>query len=69
MTTVTISDDTHRKLEKLKEEREAQSFDELLEQIAEEELKVPDAEEMFGSANIEDKEKVRDRKDRIDRYE
>jgi predicted CopG family antitoxin len=69
MTTVTISGDTHRKLKKLKEKLSADSFDSMLEDIANEKLEVPSTDEMFGSAEIKDKEKIRDRNDRTDRYE
>lgn len=68
MTTVTITDETHRKLERLKEERDAKSFDQLLNDLADEELEIPSTEEMFGSMKVKDKDKVRDRNDRIDRY-
>lgn len=68
-TTLTVSSETHRKLKMLKKDREASSFDELLEDIAEEELDVPSTEEMFGSMEIKDREKIRDRNDRVDRYE
>lgn len=66
MTTVTISDDTHRKLKKLKEERDADSFDSLLREIAEEELEVP--ESMFGALKGIKEGEIRDHNDRIDRY-
>jgi len=67
MTTVTISNETHRKLKKLKEERSADSFDDLLNQIADEELQIP--EDMMGALEgIKDGE-IRDREDRIDRYD
>lgn len=69
MTTVTIDEKTHRKLKKLKQDRGAGSFDELLNDLAEKELEVPSAEEMFGSMNIEDKEEVRENRDRNDRYD
>ncbi|QGA81048.1 antitoxin VapB family protein [Candidatus Nanohalobium constans] len=69
MTTVTISEDTHRKLKKLKEKEKISSFDELLDNIAEEKLDIPSSEEMFGSMEIEDKEEIRDHDDRADRYE
>lgn len=68
MTTVTIDDKTHRKLKRLKEERNANSFDELLSQIAQEKLDIPSTEEMFGSAEVKDRQKIRDRNDRINRY-
>lgn len=69
MTTITVSGKTHRKLKQLKQKRDADSFDILLEEIAEEELEIPSKEEMFGSMEIDDKQDIRDRKDRIDRYE
>lgn len=69
MTTVTISEDTHRKLKKLKDKESASSFDELLDSIADKELDVPSSEEMFGSMEIKDKENIRDHNDRVDRYD
>jgi len=69
MTTVTISDDTHRKLKKLKEERKAESFDILLKELAEEKLEIPDTEEMFGSLAGISKGEIRDHENRTDRYE
>ncbi|MFB6180558.1 MAG: hypothetical protein ABEJ93_01645 [Candidatus Nanohalobium sp.] len=68
MTTVTISSETHRKLKRLKKEKGTDSFDRLLDELAEEELEVPSVDEMFGSGKVGDKE-IRDRDDRIDRYE
>ena len=67
MTTVTINNETHRKLKKLKELRGASSFNELLETIAEEELQVPSSKELFGSSELKDSEKVREHKDRSER--
>lgn len=67
MTTVTISGETHRKLKELKKEREADSFNELLEEIADKELEVPDS--MFGAVKGMKKGDIRDRNDRIDRYD
>lgn len=64
MTTVTIRSDTHRKLKKLKSKKNSGSFDELLREIAEKELEAPNIDEMFGSMDIEDKENIRDSKDR-----
>lgn len=69
MTTLTISERTHRLVKKVKEKEGASSFDELLEKIAEERLEVPSSEEMFGSMEVEDKEDIRDRNDRVDRYD
>lgn len=69
MTTLTISERTHRLVKKMKEREDANSFDELLEKIAEERLEVPSSEEMFGSMEIENKEHIRDRNDRADRYD
>lgn len=69
MTTLTISERTHRLVKKVKEKEGASSFDELLEKIAEERLEVPSPEEMFGSMKIENKEHIRDRNDRADRYD
>lgn len=67
MTTVTINDETHRKLKKLKKLKGAASFNELLESIAEKELQVPSSEELFGSSELKDREKVREHKDRSER--
>lgn len=69
MTTVTVSKRTHRLLKQLKEKKGSSSFDEMFEEIAREKLEIPSAEEMFGSAEVEDKTEIRDREDRIDRYE
>jgi len=69
MTTVTIKNDTHRKLKNLKKKKGFRSFDEMLNHIAEEELNVPDIDEMFGSMTIEDRDKLREHKDRSDRYD
>lgn len=69
MTTVTISEDTHRKLKNLKEKLSAGSFDSMLEEIADEKLDLPSTEEMFGSAEIKNRDEIRERNDRIDRYE
>lgn len=69
MTTVTISEDTHRKLKNLKEKLSASSFDGMLEEIADEKLDLPSTEEMFGSAEIKNRDEIRERNDRIDRYE
>lgn len=69
MTTVTIDDETHKKLKKLKEKQSSKSFNELLNKIAEKELGIPDSEEMFGSMELKDKERVREHKDRSDRYD
>ena len=68
MTTVTVSRDTHRKLKKLKDMEGADSFDELLRQVSEEKLDIPSSEEMFGCADLQNKDDIRERKDRIDRY-
>ena len=69
MTTVTIDEETHKKLKKLKEKQSSKSFNELLNDIAEKELGIPDSDEMFGSMELKDKERVREHKDRADRYE
>jgi len=66
-TTVTVSDETHRLLKKLKEERGSSSFDVLLREVTERELDVPDS--LKGKAKLEvDKADVRERKDRSERY-
>lgn len=67
MTTVTIDDETHEKLERLKEKRGSKSFNQLLDDIAEKELDIPESEEMFGSMNLKNSEKVRQHKDRAER--
>ncbi|MFB6158137.1 MAG: hypothetical protein ABEJ95_00570 [Candidatus Nanohalobium sp.] len=69
MTTVTISESTHRMVKKLKKKEGASSFDELLKEIAKERMGTPSSEEMFGSMEIEDREEIRDRNDRADRYD
>ena len=69
MTTITIDENVHRKLKKLKKREGANSFNELVNDITDEKLDIPSSEEMFGSATIEDKEEIRDRKDRADRYD
>ena len=69
MTTVTIDEETHKKLKKLKEKQSSKSFNELLNDIAEKELEIPDSDEMFGSMHLKDKERVREHKDRADRYD
>lgn len=69
MTTVTIEESTLRKLKKLKKEKDAGSYDELLNELADEELEIPSADEMFGSMNIGNKEDVREHSDRADRYD
>ncbi|MFB6245834.1 MAG: hypothetical protein ABEJ03_05820 [Candidatus Nanohaloarchaea archaeon] len=68
MTTVTISDKTHRKLKMLKEEREADSFDSLLNEIAEEELDIPSTDEMFGAMEGIKKGEIREHRDRTERW-
>ena len=63
MTTITVGSMTHRFLKKLKEKRGAKTFDELLGDIAEEQLEVPDS--LFGTApGIED-EFEREHEDRL----
>ena len=69
MTTVTIDEETHKKLKKLKEKQSSKSFNDLLNDIAEKELGIPDSDEMFGSMELKDKERVREHKDRADRYD
>lgn len=69
MTTLTISESTHRMVKKLKKKEEANSFDELLKEIAKERMGTPSSKEMFGSMEIENKEDIRDRNDRADRYD
>ncbi|MFB6192892.1 MAG: hypothetical protein ABEK00_01440 [Candidatus Nanohaloarchaea archaeon] len=66
-TTVTVSDETHRLLKKLKEERGSSSFDVLLREVTEQELDVPDS--LKGKAKLKvDKADVRERRDRSERY-
>lgn len=67
MTTVTITDETHRKLKKLKEKKEVQSFDQLLDEIADEKLQAP--ESMFGEVKGMKEGEIREHKDRADRYD
>ena len=69
MTTVTVSSATHKKLKKLKKKRGTKSFNQLLNEIADEQLDIPDSDEMFGSMEIEASEEVRDHGDRADRYD
>lgn len=68
-TTLTVSSETHRKLEMLKNEKDADSFDELLEEVAEKELELPSTEEMFGSVKGMKKGEIRDHEDRTERYD
>lgn len=67
MTTVTISEDTHRKLKKLKDKQKINSFDELLDNIAEKELSTP--ESLFGEVKGMKEGEVREHDDRVDRYD
>jgi len=67
MTTVTISEDTHRKLKKLKEKEQIKSFDELLDNIAEKELSAPDS--LFGEVKGLKEGEIREHGDRADRYD
>ena len=69
VTTVTVDEETHRKLKNLKDEMKAFSLDEVVDRLIEKELEVPSTEEMFGSTEIKEMDKVRDRNDRADRYE
>lgn len=69
MTTVTIDEETHKKLKKLKDKQSSKSFNELLNDIVEKELEIPDSDEMFGSMELKDQDKVREHKDRADRYD
>jgi len=69
VTTVSLDEKTHRKLKNLKSEMEASSLDEVVDRLTEKELEVPSTEEMFGSAELKDTDKVRDINDRADRYE
>lgn len=69
MTTVTIDDETHEKLKKLKKRQGSNSFNDLLDEMAEKELGIPDSEEMFGSMKIKDSEEVREHRDRAGRYD
>jgi len=65
-TTVSVSEDTHRKMKKVKEKKQSKSFDELLDKIMEKELDLPDS--LMGEAEFTgDKEDIRDRNDRSDR--
>ena len=66
VTTVSVSEDTHRKMRKVKEKKGSGSFDELLEDIMEEELDLPDS--LMGEAEfVGSKDDLRDRNDRADR--
>jgi predicted CopG family antitoxin len=67
MTTVTITDETHRKLKKLKKKKKVQSFNKLLEEIADEKLQSP--ESMFGKIKGLKEGEIREHKDRTDRYD
>jgi predicted CopG family antitoxin len=67
MTTVTITDETHRKLKKLKKKKDIQSFDQLLDEIADEKLQAP--ESMFGEVKGLKEGEIREHKDRADRYD
>lgn len=69
MTTVTIDDETHEKSKKLKEKQGSKSFNQLLNDIAEKELEITDSEEMFGSMEVKDSVKVREHRDRAERYD
>lgn len=64
MTTVTVDESTHRKLRKLKEKKGAKSFNELLNEIAEKELQLPDS--MFGAAEGLSEGEIREHEDRTD---
>ena len=68
-TTVTISRENKRKLERLKEKRDLDTYDELFEEITGEVDETASTDDMFGSMEFKDKENYRDRNDRIDRYE
>jgi len=66
VTTVSVSEDTHRKLMRVKERKGASSFDEVLEDIMDEELDLP--ESLMGEAEFAgSKDDLKDRKDRADR--
>lgn len=66
VTTVSVSEDTHRKMMKVKEEKGSSSFDELLEEVMDEELDLPDS--LMGEAEFTgSKDDLRDRSDRADR--
>lgn len=65
-TTVSVSEDTHRKMKKVKEKKQSKSFDELLDEMMETELDLPDS--LMGEAEFTgEKEDIRDRNDRSDR--
>ena len=66
VTTVSVSDETHRKMKKVKEKERFRSFDELLENMMDKELDLPDS--LMGEAELDgSKEDIRDRNDRTDR--
>ena len=65
-TTISVSEDTHRKMKKVKEKKQSKSFDELLDEMMETELDLPDS--LMGEAEFTgEKEDIRDRNDRSDR--
>jgi len=67
-TTVSVSEDTHRKMKKVKEKKKSTSFDDLLDEMMESELKLPDS--LMGEAEFSgEKEDIRDRNDRADRLD
>jgi hypothetical protein len=55
-TTVTISRENKRKLERLKEKRDLDTYDELFEEITGEVDEAASTDEMFGSMEFKDKE-------------
>lgn len=65
-TTVSVSEETHRKMKNVKEKLSAESFDQLLNELMEKELDLPDT--LMGEAEVE-AEEVREHEDRTDRYE
>lgn len=65
-TTVSVSEETHRKMKNVKEKLSAESFDQLLNELMEKELDLPDT--LMGEAEV-DSDEVREHSDRTDRYE
>ena len=62
-TTITVKENTRRKLEKLKEERRAKSFDQLLGDLADRELGISDS--LFGKAKGLAKNFEREHEERV----
>lgn len=64
-TTVSVSEETHRKMKNVKEKLSAESFDQLLNELMEQELDLPDS--LMGEAEV-DSDDFRDHNDRTERY-